>query len=298
MDERQWLVERFEAHRAHLRAVAYRMLGSLPEAEDAVQQAWLHLSRADLTGIENLGGWLTTVVGRLCLDLLRARWARREDALDDAHVPDPVVAPEDDPNPEQAALYADSIGLALLVVLDTLGPAERVAFVLHDMFDVPFEEVAPIVGRSLAATRQLASRARRRVTGASAASERDTARQRVVVDAFLAATRDGNLEALLAVLDPDIVLRADAGTGGPAPSRLVRGARAVAGQAILFSKRGPANAQVHRVMVNGTPGIAAFVGGKPFSILAFEVSEGRIVELDILSDPRRLEALDLSFLAG
>src|SRR6266496_404218 len=225
MDEHDWLAEQFEAERPHLRAVAYRMLGSLSEADDAVQESWLHLSRSNTSGVENLGGWLTTVVARVCLDLLRSRNSRREEPLG-AHVPDPIVSREDGIDPEQEALLADSVGLALLVVLDTLNPAERLAFVLHDLFAVPFDEIAPIVGRSPTAARQLASRARRRVQGAPA-PDRDRARQREVVDAFFAAARDGNFDALVAVLDPDIVLRSDRGTL-PGASAIVRGAEAVA----------------------------------------------------------------------
>ena len=227
MDEHDWLAERFEANRTHLRAVAYRMLGSLSEADDAVQEAWLRLSRSDTSGVENLGGWLTTVVARVCLDMLRSRKSRREEPLG-AHVPEPIVSREDGIDPEHEALLADSVGLALLVVLETLAPAERLAFVLHDMFAVPFDEIAPIVGRSPAAARQLASRARRRVQGAATAPDADLTRQREVVDAFLAASRGGDFDALLAVLDPDVVLRADRAAVQAGASREVRGAAAVA----------------------------------------------------------------------
>ena len=232
MDEHEWLAERFEANRTHLRAVAYRMLGSLSEADDAVQEAWLRLSRSDTSGVENLGGWLTTVVARVCLDMLRSRKSRREEPLD-AHVPEPIVSREDGIDPEHEALLADSVGLALLVVLETLAPAERLAFVLHDMFAVPFDEIAPIVGRSPTAARQLASRARRRVQGAATVPDADLTRQREVVDAFLAASRGGDFDALLAVLDPDVVLRADRAAVPAGASREVRGAAAVAEQALL-----------------------------------------------------------------
>src|SRR5919198_1193351 len=231
MDDDEFLAGRFEEHRAHLRKVAYRMLGSVSEADDAVQEAWLRLSRSDTSDVENLGGWLTTVVGRVCLDMLRRRTSRREDPLE-AHLPDPIVSHADGIDPEHEALLADAVGLALLVVLESLGPAERLAFVLHDMFAVPFEEIAPIVGRSPAAARQLASRARRRVRGAAAVPEAHLTRQREVVDAFLAAARGGDFDALLAVLDPDVVLRADRGAVPPGASRVVRGARAVATQAL------------------------------------------------------------------
>src|SRR5919198_2416096 len=231
MDEHAFLAERFEAHRTHLKAVAYRMLGALSEADDAVQEAWLRLSRSDTSDITNLGGWLTTVVGRVCLDMLRSRTARREDPLE-AHLPDPIVSHADGSDPEHEALVADAVGLALLVVLESLGPAERLAFVLHDMFAVPFEEIAPIVGRSPAAARQLASRARRRVQGAAPLPDPDLARQRQVVDAFLAAARGGDFDALVAVLDPDVVLRAEGGATGI--TQHIRGAATVAGQALLW----------------------------------------------------------------
>src|SRR5215813_3802391 len=248
MDENEWLAERFEEHRAHLRAVAYRMLGSLSEADDAVQEAWLRVSRAGTTDVQNLGGWLTTVVGRVCLNMLRSRRTRREAPLG-SHVPDPLVAPEDGTSPEHEVLIADSVGLALLVVLEMLPPAERLAFVLHDMFAVPFDEIAPIVGRSPAAARQLASRARRRVQGAGP-HDRDLARQRQVVDAFFAAAREGDFAALVAVLDPDVVLRADGGAQ-PGASAVIRGAAAVARQALMFA--GPAR-RTHPVLVNGAAG--------------------------------------------
>jgi RNA polymerase sigma factor (sigma-70 family) len=284
-----WLVRQFEEHRPRLRAVAYRMLGSLSDAEDAVQESWLRVSRADPGGIENVAGWLTTVVSRVCLNLLRARAGRREQSLE-THVPDPIVRREGESNPEQDAVLADSVGLALLVVLETLDPAERLAFVLHDTFAVPFDEVAPIVGRTPAAARQLASRARRRVRGASTERpDRDRRRQREVVDAFLAAARDGDFDALLAVLDPDVVLRSDG--GGVGPTHIVRGARNVAGGAVAYS----AHAQpgtIQPVLVNGAAGVAVFdLHGEPVSLLAFTVARGRIVEINILADRERLGLL-------
>jgi RNA polymerase sigma factor (sigma-70 family) len=290
MGEHDWLAERFEANRSHLRAVAYRMLGSLSEADDAVQEAWLHLSRADTSGVENLGGWMTTVVARVCLDMLRSRRSRREEPLD-AHLPDPVVSREDEIDPEREALMADSVGLALLVVLETLSPAERLAFVLHDTFAVPFDEIAPIVGRSPTAARQLASRARRRVQGAAAVPDADLGRQREVVDAFLAAARDGDFDALVAVLDPDVVLRADRGAVPAGASVVLRGAAAVAEQALIFARLSPL---VRPALVNGTAGLVATRDGRPFSVLGFTVRHGKIVEIDILADPERLRHLDLA----
>jgi RNA polymerase sigma-70 factor (ECF subfamily) len=290
VNENEWLAERFAAHSRQLRAVAYRMLGSLSEADDAMQEAWLRISRADTGAVVNLGGWLTTVVGRVCLDMLRARAARREQPLDDS-LPEPIVSREDGVDPEHQALLADSVGLALLVVLETLAPAERLAFVLHDMFAVPFEEIAPIVDRTPAAARQLASRARRRVRGAAPVPDADLATQRAAVNAFLAAARDGDFEALVAVLDPDVLLRAD--TGGPL--RLVRGARAVASQALLFQRSG-ARGEVHHALVNGAAGVVATRDGRVLSVLAFTVSGGRVVELDILSDPERLSRMKLTVL--
>src|SRR5262245_19472399 len=293
MAENDWLAQRFEENRRHLRAVAYRMLGSLSEADDAVQEAWLRLSRSDAGDIENLGGWLTTVVARLCLDMLRSRKSRREESLD-AHVPDPIISREGGISPEQEALVADSVGLALLVVLETLAAAERLAFVLHDMFAVPFAEIAAIVGRSPAASRQLASRARRRVQGAAPVPDADLTRQRELVDAFLAAARGGNFEALLAVLDPDVVVRADRGAVPPGASREVRGARAVAEQALHFSRLVEF---AQPVLVNGAAGIISWLpGGQPFSVMGFTVRGGKIVEIDILADPERLRRLDLAFL--
>ncbi|MFJ9905519.1 RNA polymerase sigma factor SigJ [Streptomyces sp. NPDC101152] len=295
MDERQLLADRFEEHRGHLKAVAYRMLGSLAEAEDAVQETWLKLSRSDADGIQNLGGWLTTVVGRVCLDMLRSRTSRREDPMDDTFVPDPVLRPLSVVDPEQEVLQADSVGLALLVVLETLEPAERLAFVLHDLFAVPFDDIAPIVERSSAATRQLASRARRRVRGATPSAEPDLAVQRRVVEAFMAAARAGDFEALVAVLDPDVVLRADSGAliGGAAASKVVRGARTVAEQALFFRQFAPA---MRMVLVNGEIGILNAPEGRPRAVMGVTVSEGRIVAVYILADPERLARLDLGAL--
>jgi RNA polymerase sigma factor (sigma-70 family) len=291
MDETEWLAERFEQHRPRLRAVAYRMLGSLTEADDAVQDAWIRLSRSNAEQIDNLGGWLTTVVARECLHMLRSRRRRREVSFE-GHLPDPVITPDGDLDPEQEALLANSVGLALLVMLDRLTPAERLAFVLHDMFELPFDEIAPIVGRSPAASRQLASRARRRVRGEATLPAADTSRQREVVDAFLAASRDGDLGALLAVLDPDVVLRADPGAAGT--SREVRGAHAVAEQARAFSHLGQFS---RRALVNGVAGIVSRAAGGPtFSVMGFAVASGKITEIDILADPERLRLLDLTFL--
>ena len=287
MDDQKWLAERFEEHRPRLRAAAYRMLGSLSEAEDAVQDAWLRVSRADTREIENLGAWLTTVVARVSLNQLRSRKTRREAALD-VYVPDPVVDPADGTDPEHEALLADSVGLALLVVLETLTPPERLAFVLHDMFGVPFEQIAPIVDRSSDAARQLASRARRRVRGAAPVPDGDVRAQWAVVEAFVAAAHEGNFEALLEVLDPDVVLRSDGG-GVTDLSRLIRGAQAVARSASMWSRVGLTQ---QRARVNGAPGFVTLRDGRPFSVGAFTISGGRIVELDILADPERLARLD------
>jgi RNA polymerase sigma factor (sigma-70 family) len=290
VDNSDWLAEQFESHRAHLRAVAYRMLGSLSEADDAVQDAWLRLSRSDVAAIENLGGWLTTVVGRVCLDQLRSRTARREEPLG-VHIPDPVVSPIGNTDPEQQALLADSVGLALLVVLQTLSPAERLAFVLHDMFAVPFDEIAPIVGRNAAAAKMLASRARRRVQGAGPVPETDGARQREVVNAFIAAARGGDFEALVAVLDPDVVLRAEADPLSIGRSTVVHGAAAVASQALMFSRLAPT---ARPALVNGTAGFVSVSAGAVVSVIGFTVADGRIVEIDILADPARLSDLDVT----
>jgi RNA polymerase sigma factor (sigma-70 family) len=296
MDEQEWLAQRFEEHRTHLRAVAYRMLGSVSEADDALQETWLRLSCSNTSGIENLGGWLTTVVGRVCLNMLRSRRSKREEPLEESlgtHVPEPIVSRQDGSDPEQQALLADSVGLALLVVLETLPPAERLAFVLHDMFAVPFEEIAPIVGRSEVATRQLASRARRRVQGGALAPDADLARQREVVDAFFAASRDGDFEALLAVLDPDVVLRIDGGAVRAGLSREVRSAAAVAEQTLTFSRLSPF---IRRALVNGVAGVVVAPRGRPFAVMGFTVRGGKIVEIDVLADPERLGRLDLAVL--
>jgi RNA polymerase sigma-70 factor, ECF subfamily len=292
MDERDWLAERFEEHRTRLRAVAYRMLGSLSEADDAVQEAWLRLSRTDASEVENLGGWLTTVVARVSLNVLRSRNLRREEPLG-VHVPEPIVDRADGTDPEHEALLADSVGLALLVVLETLSPAERLAFVLHDMFAVPFDEIAPIVDRSPAAARQLASRARRRIQGENTVPDADLVTQREVVDAFLAAARDGDFEALLEVLDPDVVLRADLGPLGG--SREVRGAAAVARGALTYSRLG---LLVQPALVNGAVGAVSTLDGQPFSVGGFTVRDRKIVAMDILADPARLRQLDLTILDG
>jgi RNA polymerase sigma factor (sigma-70 family) len=295
MDEHDLLAERFEEHRSHLRAVAYRMLGSISEADDAVQETWLRLSRSGTSGVENLGGWMTTIVARVCLNVLRSRRSRREGPLG-VHVPDPIVSRVDGIDPEHEALLSDSVGLALLVVLETLSPAERLAFVLHDMFAVPFEEIAPIVGRSPTATRQLASRARRRVQKAAPVSDTDLARQREVVDAFLAASRAGDFDALLAVLDPDVVRRADISVVRAGFSREVRGARAVAEQALTFS-RFARSARTRPALVNGVVGVVSWsAAGRPFSVMGFTVRHGKIVEIDILADPARFSQLDLALL--
>jgi RNA polymerase sigma factor (sigma-70 family) len=284
--EHHWLAEEFEANRNHLRAVAYRMLGSTTEADDAVQEAWLRLSRSGPSGIENLGGWLTTVVARVCLDMLRSRTARREEPLGE-HLPEAMANGDDAVDPEGEALLADSVGPALQVVLETLAPAERIAFVLHDMFAVPFDEIAPIVGRSAAAARQLASRARRRVHGVDTTLEGDLTRQREVVDAFLSASRGGDFGALLAVLDPDVVLRADRAAVLMGASGEVRGAVAVAE---TFAGRARA---ARPALVNGAAGLVWAQGGRPRVVFAFTVSDGTIVELEMVADPDRLSRMDL-----
>ena len=289
MDEHDWLAEQFEANRTHLRAVAYRMLGDLAEADDAVQESWLHLSRSDTSGVKNLGGWLTTVVARVCLDMLRSRNSRHEEPLD-ASVPEPIMSREDGIDPEQEALLADAVGLALLVVLDTLNPAERLAFVLHDLFAVPFDEIAPIVGRSPTAARQLASRARRRMRGAATVPDADLTRSREVVDAFLAASRGGDFDALLAVLDPDVVVRADRAAVSVGASREVRGAPAVAKQ---FSGRARG---AQPALVNGAVGAVWAPGGRPRVVFGFTIMGGKIVAIDLVADPERLRQLDLELL--
>jgi RNA polymerase sigma-70 factor (ECF subfamily) len=292
VDEAQWLAERFEQDRAHLRAVAYRLLGSLGEADDAVQEAWLRLSRSGASGVDNLTGWLTTVVGRVCLDMIRSRTARREEPLG-VHVPDPIISRQDATDPEYQALLADSVGLALLVVVQTLAPAERLAFVLHDMFAVPFGQIAAIIGRSPNAARLLASRARRRVHGAAAVPDPDLARQRQVVDAFLAASREGDFDALVALLDPDVVVRADYGAMPVGASRQVHGAHTVAEQALSFSRLAPF---ARPALVNGTAGVVVARDAQPFTIMGFTVQHGKITEIDILADPVRLRQLDLTVL--
>ena len=295
MNDEDLLAGRFEEHRGRLRAVAYRMLGSVPEAEDAVQETWLKLSRTDADDIRNLGGWLTTVVGRVCLDLLRSRTSRREDPMDEAlaetFVPDPLIRPFTELDPEEEVLHADSVGLALLVVLETLEPAERLAFVLHDMFAVPFDDIAPIVERGPAATRQLASRARRRVQGASPSAAPDLARQREIVEAFLAAAREGDFDALVALLHPDVALRADSGAlvRGAAASKSMRGARAVAEQALMFA---PFARHAQVAFVNGSVGVVNAPDGQVLSVMGVTVADGRITEMYILSDPDRLARLD------
>jgi RNA polymerase sigma-70 factor (ECF subfamily) len=289
MHERDWLAGQFEEHRGRLRAVAYRMLGSVSEADDAVQEAWLRLSRSDADEIENLGAWLTTVVGRVSLSMLRSRKSRREEPFD-VHIPEPIVDRADGTDPEHETLLADSVGLALLVVLETLSPAERLAFVLHDIFAVPFDEIGPIVDRSPEAARQLASRARRRVRAEKTVPDPDLDAQREVVDAFLAAARDGDFDRLVAVLDPDVVLRADFGAGR---SREVRGATAVIGQAMFYSQLGLA---MKPALINGAVGVVTTRDGEPFSVGGFTVREGRIVEMDWLADADRLRELDLTIL--
>jgi RNA polymerase sigma-70 factor (ECF subfamily) len=290
MADERWLSERFEEHRGRLRTVAYRMLGSLSEADDAVQEAWLRARRADTSAVADPRAWLTTIVARVSLNLLRARRSRPEDPFG-GPIPDPVVDPREGVRPEHEALLADSVGLALLVVLETLGPPERLAYVLHDMFDLPFEEIAPILERSPAATRQLASRARRRIRAAAPPGDASLAEQRPAVEAFLAASREGNLDGLIAVLHPDVVLRADFGPAAAARFREVRGAAAVAGQAETYARLG---LEATPVLVNGGPGVVNRRAGAPFSVLGFTVAEGRIVAIDILADPARLARLDLA----
>ena len=297
MNDRDWLTEKFEENRPHLRAVAYRMLGSMGEVDDAVQEAWLRLNRTDARSIENLGGWLTTVIARVCLDMLRSRKSRREESLEDHNerMPDFVLSREDRIDPEQETLIANSVGLALLVVLETLSPQERLAFVLHDMFAVPFDEIAAIVGCSPVAARQLASRARRRVRGGAPAHDVDLIQQRRVVNAFLAAVRAGDFEGLMAVLDPDVVRRSD---HIPGELNEIRGARTVAEQAIMFSRLA---ASAQPVLVNGAAGIISWLpDGQPFSVMGFtiqrQVDGNRIVAIDVFRDPARLSRLDLTML--
>jgi RNA polymerase sigma factor (sigma-70 family) len=291
MDDRDWLAERFQEQRPRLRAVAYRLLGSVGEADDALQEAWLRLSRSDASAVENLGGWFTTIVARVSLNMLRARKAKRESPLEE-RLPDPIVSRRDagGADPEHEALIADSVGMAMLVVLETLTPAERIAFVLHDIFAVPFDDIASITERTPAAVRQLASRARRRVRAQAPVPDPDLARQWEVLDAFFAASQEGNFDALMAVLDPDIVLREDGGAGA---SMLIRGARAVTERAMMFSHLGPAG---RPALVNGGAGVVVAPGGRVFAVMSFTISSGRIVEIDVLNDPERVKEIDLSIL--
>jgi RNA polymerase sigma-70 factor (ECF subfamily) len=299
MGREKLLGERFEASRSHLRAVAYRMLGSPSEAEDAVQEAWLRLSRADVGDVENLRGWLTTVVARVCLDMLRSRKSRREDPLD-ADGPEPRGIGEAEADPGRDMELADSVGLALLVVLETLAPAERVAFVLHDMFDLPFDDIAPIVGRSPAAARQLASRARRRVQGGTPASDADRARRQEVVEAFLAASRGGDFETLLAVLDPDVVLRADHAAVAASLARAAMGAPALApemhgAQAVAETFRGRAQG-AQQALIDGALGLAWAPGGQPRAVFSFTVADGKIVGIDLIAEPSHIGRLEVILL--
>ncbi|TAN19972.1 MAG: sigma-70 family RNA polymerase sigma factor [Actinomycetota bacterium] len=293
MDENEWLADRFEEHRTHLRAVAYRMLGSLTEADDAVQDTWLRLSRSGLDEVENLGGWLTTIVARVCFNMLRSRNIRREESLG-VHLPDPVVTQEGQLQPEDEALRADSVGLALLVVLDTLAPAERIAFVLHDMFKLPFKEIAPMVGRTPAAARQLASRARLRVKGAEMpVPDPDLARQREIVNAFFLAARGGDFEALVAVLHPDVALRIDAGAGRPTASMVIHGATAVGRQARSGLRAWFTRPDVHLrpALVNGTAGVVVTMDGQPLTVMGFTVTEDKIIGIDAIADPERVRRI-------
>jgi RNA polymerase sigma factor (sigma-70 family) len=289
MDETSLVTERFERQRARLHAVAYRMLGSVSEADDAVQEAWLRMHRADTEAVDNLDAWLTTVVSRVCLNQLRSRGRRREEPAE-VHVPDPIISADERGQPEEEAALVDSVGLALLVVLDALAPAERLAFVLHDMFAVPFEDIARMLDRSPAATRQLASRARRRVQEQAPPRDPDPRRRRAVVDAFFAAARDGDFDGLLGVLHPDVVLRSDGGAGRPGLTQLIAGADAVASQAITFGELAPF---VQPVLVNGEPGVVVAPNGEPVSVMAFTVTDGRVTAIDVIADPDRLRSLDL-----
>ena len=293
MTESDWLAEGFEKNRTRLRGVAYRMLGSLAEADDAVQEAWLRLSRSDASGVDNLAGWLTTIVARVCLNVLRSRKTRREEPMG-VHVPDPVISRADGTSPEDEALLADSVGLALQVVLDTLAPAERLAFVLHDMFDLPFEEIAPLVGRSPAASRPLASRARRRVRGAGVpAPDPDIGRQWEVVSACYAAARRGDLGALVAVLDPDVVLRSDGGAARPDVSVVVHGPAGVIGHGLKVHQP---SAVLRPALVNGAAGMVASIDGKPVAVVGLTISQGKVAEIDVIADPDRLLRLNLAVL--
>ena len=289
MEDSEWLAGYFERHRPHLRAVAYRMLGSLAEADDAVQDTWVRLSRAGTGDVQNLGGWLTTIVARVCLNMLRSRNLRREEPLA-VHLPDPVVSPEEGVQPEQQALLADSVGLALLVVLDTLTPDERLAFVLHDMFELPFKQIAPMVGRTPAATKQLASRARHRVKGAVRPADPDLARQREVVDAFFAAAREGDFDALVTVLHPDVVLQVDGGAENPEASMLIRGSAGVARLAARGLRKllGRPPVELRHVLVNGSAGVIVTSAGQPIIVMSFTVSEGKITAIAGIADPGRV----------
>ena len=293
MAEDRWLADRFEEQRDYLHAVAYRMLGSLTEADDAVQDAWLRASRAGAADVANLRGWLTTIVARVSLNMLRSRRTHREESLG-AHIPDPIVTADSSTQPEEEAVVADSVGLALLVLLDTLAPAERLAFVLHDVFDLPFEEIAPMVDRTPAAARQLASRARRRVKGASAAPETDRRRQREIVEAFFAAARAGDFDGLIAVLDPDVVLRGDFGKRRAAAPALTRGPAAVA--ALAFSGARLPGAELIPVRINGSAGVIITTGGRPFSLMGFTIANGKITEIDAIVDAKRVARLAVAVL--
>src|SRR4029450_10677454 len=293
MTDNEWMADRFEEHRPHVRSVAYGSLGSLSEADDAVQDTWLRVSRAEAGEVENLGGWLTTIVARVCLNILRSRNTRREESLD-GRLPDPLVSSERVHQPEEEALLADAVGLAILVVLDTLSPAERLAFVLHDMFQLPFEEIAPMVGRSVEAARQLASRARRRVKGAHIpAPDPDLARQRKVVDAFFRAARGGEFDSLVAPPDPNVGLRSDCGGRRPAAPKVIHGAAAVAGQALIGALPG---AELHPALVNGTAGVVITVRGRPVAVMGFTVAQGMIVEIDAIAEPARVATIVSSVL--
>jgi RNA polymerase sigma factor (sigma-70 family) len=294
VDEGQWLADRFQEHRAHLRGVAYRMLGSLADADDAVQDTWLRLCRSDTVEVDNLRAWLTTVTARVCLNMLRSRNSRREDSLD-THLPDPLIGPGEELPPEEQALLADSVGLALQVVLETLEPDERLAFVLHDMFQLPYAEIAPMIGRNGAAARQLASRARRRVQGAEPpVPDTDLPVQRAVVDAFFAATRGGDFDALIAVLDPDVVLRIDAGRSHPHASMLVHGATAVARQALSGLPVLLRIVELRPALVNGAVGVIAVRRGQPVTVMGFTVAHGKIAEIDAIADPERVSGYSIN----
>jgi RNA polymerase sigma factor (sigma-70 family) len=291
MDENQWLADRFEEHRAHLRSVAYRMLGSLSDADDAVQDTWLRLSRSGPGDVENLGGWLTTIVARVSLNMLRSRHRRREESLE-VRLPDPMISRDTGLQPEEEALLADSVGLALLVVLDTLTPAERLAFVLHDMFDLPFDEIAPMVGRTPPAARQLASRARRRVQGAEVpAPDPDLARQRDVVDAFFSAARGGDFDGLVAVLDPSVVLRIDAGARHPSASMELHGAASVARQVLTGLSPALRVAELRPALVNGAAGVVVTLRGRPVTVVGFTIAGGKIAEIDAIADAERVRLI-------